>query len=224
MPDSFASGSAVLMREKRIALPEPDVRSQAVADLVMTAASARAKASPELMATPDKEAETTARLDAAQLRQGHRQIGARKTGVKVLLVSGLVALLALGGMGLFHHNALNANLEATNASSKSWTKYPPLPDPNLTPGDVGTPGTTTVFTADIQQDILSRYHIDAQNPSRVVCRLIPAELGGTDDPKNLFPLSPWFAGLKARLDQKLVQEVQQGALTPQQARSELSAD
>jgi hypothetical protein len=57
-----------------------------------------------------------------------------------------------------------------------------------------------------------------------VVRLIPPELGGTDNLKNLFLTTPWFAGLKSRLDQKLIGLVRSGQITLEQAETDLTSN
>jgi hypothetical protein len=67
-------------------------------------------------------------------------------------------------------------------------------------------------SAELEERVRSAYRLNPGDDRSAVCRLIPASLGGTNDPRNLFPLSPWFAELKARVDARLTERVQAGAL------------
>ena len=100
-----------------------------------------------------------------------------------------------------------------------------LPDPKLTPGErEPRPRKRSAITPAAQQKVLRAYGIDSGDTQPVVCRLIPPEIGGTDSPKNLFVTTPWFAGLKARLDKKLVALVESKEITAEQAEKDLKRD
>ena len=102
-----------------------------------------------------------------------------------------------------------------------------LPFPPITPGEripAGGPNywLEAPITEEVKQKVFSAYGIgpvDAQ--SYVIIRLIPVELGGTENPANLFPTTPWFQSLKSRLDQRLIELVKGGRLTLLQAEAEL---
>ncbi len=102
-----------------------------------------------------------------------------------------------------------------------------LPFPPITPGEripVGGPNywLEAPITDEVKQKVFSAYGIGpVEAQSYVIIRLIPVELGGTENPANLFPTTPWFHGLKSRLDRRLVELVKGGQLTIQQAESEL---
>jgi hypothetical protein len=81
-----------------------------------------------------------------------------------------------------------------------------------------------VVPESVRQKVFAAYGIDPQDNRHIPIRLIPAALGGTNSEKNVFPVTPWFAGLKARLDGYLVDEVRAGRMTPAQVEAELTSD
>ena len=100
-----------------------------------------------------------------------------------------------------------------------------LPDPTLTPGDRDSkPNKRTVLPPATQKKVLEAYGVPPGDSQFVVCRLIPPEIGGTNNAANLFATTPWFANLKARLDSKLVQLVQSKQITADQAVSDLKGN
>jgi hypothetical protein len=66
--------------------------------------------------------------------------------------------------------------------------------------------------------------LDPYDTRYVISHLIPASLGGTNDPKNLFPQTVWFANLKHRLDLFFEKQVQDQQITPRQAHGELTSN
>jgi hypothetical protein len=100
-----------------------------------------------------------------------------------------------------------------------------LPDPSLTPGErTATPQANSSIPETTAAQVLAAYDVSNDPKRTVVCRLIPASLGGTANAKNLFPVTPWFAGLKTRLDKYLTDQVKAGKITVQQAEKELKSN
>jgi hypothetical protein len=101
-----------------------------------------------------------------------------------------------------------------------------MPDPALTPGDASDGRRVEAVTvpASTAATVLRAYGIDPTDTRYMVCRLVPAALGGTNQTSNLFPLTDWFAELKARLDRRLVELVMCGRLPEEAARREIESD
>jgi len=109
------------------------------------------------------------------------------------------------------------------------------PDPARTPGRatslVVQPGMMTAGSKAtpvpeaVRGEVFRAYRIAPEDQQRfVACRLIPTALNGDDSPQNVFPTTPWFAGLKARLDRRLTERVAAGEMTMEQAHRELTSD
>lgn len=156
----------------------------------------------------------------------------------------LVAVLALAVFAAFRVGQSAAGRESVTAASSA---RPPaaspapgapagpaadaagsrkgLPNPSLTPGDFAPGGDRAERVPDAaRRAVLHAYNIPPDDTRYVVIRLVPLVFDGTNRPANLFPTTPWFAGLKARLDKKLEEMVRQGKLTTVQAREELTSD
>ena len=101
-----------------------------------------------------------------------------------------------------------------------------MPHPPLTPGArKDQPQPDGDIPRDAQEKVFAAYGMPPTVAQQyVVVRLIPAGIGGTMDPWNLFPTTPWFADLKSRLDKKLVDLVASGQMTAAQAEAELKDD
>ncbi len=100
-----------------------------------------------------------------------------------------------------------------------------LPDPALTPGERDSkPHKRSNVPPAAQKQVLDAYGVPPGDTRFVVCRLIPPEIGGTNNTPNLFATTPWFANLKARLDSKLVQLVNSKQITPDQAVADLKSN
>jgi len=97
-----------------------------------------------------------------------------------------------------------------------------LPDPQLTPGDLG-PSTGSI-PPDIRQAVLVSYGISPDDPQFVLCALIPKSLGGSERSSNLFPTTRWFANLKARVDAALTAQVLSGGITAGDAMTQLKTN
>ena len=152
-----------------------------------------------------------------------------------LLVTSALAALALGGWALYLSQTPAEKPGPTSNPSSSTTaavisepKPEPkvgLPKPELTPGERSPKPTVGVAIPEqVRTEVFKAYGIPAGDTLRVPVRLIPAEFGGTNGPKNVFPLTPWFAGLKARLDAFLIDQVRSGKMTPAQAEAELTSN
>lgn len=103
-----------------------------------------------------------------------------------------------------------------------WSQYPPLPDPNRTPGETSILTSAERLPHDTFKDVFMAYGVTPSSPNRSVCRLIPVEFGGTNNAANLFPLDKHWSSLKWKLDSALVEQYKRGKITPQQARTALS--
>lgn len=138
----------------------------------------------------------------------------------VVLVAAATSLTAtIGYLRLMPQRAAIATPPSLNYVSKG------LPNPALTPGDRGpAPLLSFRLGDDLRQQVFKEYGLNGADPKYTVCMLIPGSLGGTTELKNLFPTTRWFADLKVRLDKKLTDEVNSGALTMAQAEAELKAD
>jgi hypothetical protein len=127
-----------------------------------------------------------------------------------------------------------ANVAVASSSSEPAFK-PGKPDPAKTPGHA----TSLVFRPEVagllgnaapavpegvRREVFAAYGIPEGETKYVPCRLIPPSLNGDDSPANVFPVTPWFWNLKARLDKELTTKVAAGAMTVEQAQKELMTD
>lgn len=115
-----------------------------------------------------------------------------------------------------------------------------LPDHRLTPGAVLTTDATVVcapgYAGSVRNvpqaeknQIYAEYKITSHRPGEFeIDHLISLELGGSNDPKNLWPQSyltkPWNAHVKDKLEDKLHEEVCAGRLLLLSAQSMISTD
>lgn len=116
----------------------------------------------------------------------------------------------------------------TAASAHAFT--PMLPDARLTPGKVAT-GAADLrgVTAAMENEVFARYRIvPERRRAYKIDHLIPRELGGADDVKNLWPqrisARPYTARRKEVLTAHLLQLVAAGELTLAQAQQEMRED
>jgi hypothetical protein len=78
---------------------------------------------------------------------------------------------------------------------------------------------------DTRKAVLKRYRIDwNQRSSYEIDLLIPAELGGTNDLKNLWPQPVAQTGQKDQLEQWLLKEVCAGRMELADAQNDISED
>jgi hypothetical protein len=124
-----------------------------------------------------------------------------------------------------------------------------LPDPTLTPG-VATKLTKDEICAKkrgtierrvseaMRRQVFAEYGLtgnhdlacvpDKHGRHCEVDHLIPRELGGADDVKNLWPepygTHPWNAAVKDRVENRLRKEVCAGRITLEEARREITTD
>lgn len=110
--------------------------------------------------------------------------------------------------------------------------------PNLTEADVCKPdfGKLRVPPAELQRKIFAAYGLPEGNRTGycetadgcAINRLIPASLGGTNDPRNLWPLSldahEWNVSAKKMLEEKLHELVCHGELSLADAQSAIAKD
>ena len=147
-----------------------------------------------------------------------------------------LAVLALGGWGLFlrQSDTPRAGASSIAAAAPAVVSQPEpkptdarigLPRADLTPGERSPrPSIGVSVPETVRRQVFTSYGIDPEDTRHVAVRLIPAAFGGTNGAKNVFPVTPWFAGLKARLDAYLIGEVRAGKMTPAQAEAELTSD
>jgi len=115
-----------------------------------------------------------------------------------------------------------------------------LPDPKLTPGDVFdvtladicTPGyskTVRAVPKYLRDQVFHKYGIEPHHRGHYqLDHLIPLALGGSNSVRNLWPqphhASPWSAGAKDRLENRLRRLVCAGKLDLETAQQEIAAD
>lgn len=150
-----------------------------------------------------------------------------------LLVTSALAALALGGWALYLSQSpvadqpkpASPSVAAITPEQKLTEPKIGLPKPELTPGERSPQPTIGIAVPeDVRKQVFKAYGIPAEDTLHVPVRLIPAAFGGTNGPKNVFPVTPWFAGLKARLDEFLIDQVRSGKMTPAQAEAELTSN
>jgi hypothetical protein len=128
---------------------------------------------------------------------------------------------------------------ATAAYAKQWRDPPMLPDPNLTPGAVyadfgykqacveGTPEYRYVLTPSQKREVYGRYNV-LPGQRYEIDRLVPATLGGTDAPENLWPQSltttPWDAAHKNALEVSLRIDVCLGKIDIKDAQRKIATN
>lgn len=114
------------------------------------------------------------------------------------------------------------------------------PDPRLTPGlaaagtsasDVCQPGyarQARAVPASEKRQVFAEYGVTPQRGERFeIDHLIPLELGGSNDRRNLWPqpfAGAWTAGQKDRLENALHRELCQGQEPLSQAQEEIQQD
>lgn len=119
------------------------------------------------------------------------------------------------------------------------TPSPPLrPDPVLTPGAVltddedtvcerGYAGSVRAVSAATKRAVFAEYHI-APSGDYEIDHLISLELGGSNDPANLWPESyhaqPWNAHIKDRLENYLHRAVCRHDMSLRAAQHLISSD
>jgi hypothetical protein len=159
-----------------------------------------------------------------------------RRGLPVAVWVGLALALAIP-VGFFLGNSMNGQRAvatttppaspALEPSGATMTRKPGRPDPRLTPGHRLAHARTEVKVSEATRlQVLQAYGIDpaGEGAKLVMVRLIPATLGGTEEPANLFPTTPWFVDLKLRLDRYLAGEVRQGRMTVEEAEKVLTDD
>jgi len=115
-----------------------------------------------------------------------------------------------------------------------------LPDSSLTPGDIlsscdscvcveGSAKTLRSVPASLKKEVFAKYHITpSKTTGYMIDRLISVELGGSNDIKNLWPISnnakPWNAHLKNKLSKRLHQLVCSKEISLKQAQDAIAKD
>lgn len=157
----------------------------------------------------------------------------RRIPVVALLALGVAAVLIMGFLALAGRNSGNGNTaverqrsaSVTADSSSTQARKPGQPDPALTPGHrQDTVRAGGAIPQSVREQVFQSYGIDLADKKHVLVRLIPVSLGGTEEPANLFPTTPWFLELKTRLDKQLAEKVSRGEMGVEQAVGELKAD
>jgi len=176
---------------------------------------------PMVAAEPSPRAEVS--RDRAIVRK-HPRRPAKPALVAMLGIAAVALPVYLLNNGVLQSdNEVGAGQTLPSKPDINLTVRKGLPFPPITPGErLATPRLEGPITADVKLQVFNAYGLgpmDAQ--SYVIIRLIPVELGGTENVPNLFPTTPWFQDLKSRLDSRLVELVKGGRLTIQQAESEL---
>jgi hypothetical protein len=161
---------------------------------------------------------------------------AARRGMPVAGWIGIALALAIP-VGFFIGNSMSGQRavatppSATGAIAKATEatggRKPGMPDPALTPGHrLPNARKEVVISEAARLQVLKAYGIDPEGEGKkmVIVRLIPASLGGTEEPANLFPTTPWFVDLKVRLDRYLADQVLRGGMTVEEAEKVLTTN
>src|SRR5262249_6878987 len=105
-----------------------------------------------------------------------------------------------------------------------------LPDPTLTPGAANALPPAAVgavshpIPSAVKDAVARAYHLNPNSPAFVFDRLVPAALGGTDDPSNVWPEPLEEQAIKRGLEDHLVRQVQRGKLSLEEAQEGLATN
>lgn len=126
------------------------------------------------------------------------------------------------------------------ASAHADSEYPYLPNPQLTPGVVqstsvaevckkGYPERVRNVTGTIKNKVYKAYNIDKEQCVKgcKIDHLIPLSIGGSNDPKNLWPHeygADWNVYAKTRLEIRLRKEVCLGNMPILEAQTCIQSD
>lgn len=222
----------------RSELPKDDERQTVIASLLSdeTRRGAEAGAAGPLVARPRVEISGVETWQYRPRRRSRaRSAVMAGTGVAAAVLLGNVVVGAVSPSHARRPAGAAAGVVVAPAAPQAAPAGPAeylkrgLPDPSLTPGE-RIPGTAPVLAPaaplrdDAKAAALAAYGVSPDDRRYVVCRLIPDSLNGSSSPRNLFPTTPWFADLKARLDKALTQQVAQRQITPEQAEKELTSN
>ena len=114
--------------------------------------------------------------------------------------------------------------------SRAFAFEPLLPNAKLTPGRIAhRPSDTRGVTESMQDEVFARYHIPlASRPYYIIDHLIPMELGGADDIRNLWPqrlsARPYGPRRKRLLTQRLLEMIAAKQITVAEAQREMGED
>jgi hypothetical protein len=138
-----------------------------------------------------------------------------------LVAGAVIAVAAAASTHIYHES-----------KDHSW----PMPNPKLTPGAVlttskeeicekGHAGKVRHVTQSEKEAVYKAYGILSHKPGEYeIDHLISLEIGGSNDPKNLWP-EPYHgegnAHLKDALENKLHQMICEGLITPEEAQREI---
>jgi hypothetical protein len=143
----------------------------------------------------------------------------------ILLISSLIFLTSYAA-NAGEHSVPNPSLTPGDAA------------PNLSKDDVCAPGygkNTHLPQIEEQKKVYAAYHLNgpmsgycSETGGCVINRLIPASLGGTNKPANLWPMlqypSNWGLADKVRLEEKLHEMVCSNAISLTEAQSAIASD
>ena len=112
-----------------------------------------------------------------------------------------------------------------------------LPDSTLTPVDIlsscdscvcveGYAKTLRNVPEPVKKEVFAKYHISPQAGQYVIDRLVSVELGGSNDPKNLWPIhnktKSWNSHQKEMLSKRLLQLVCSKEISLKQAQDAIA--
>ncbi|MBI2764307.1 MAG: HNH endonuclease [Chloroflexi bacterium] len=163
---------------------------------------------------------------------------ARRSSWFSLAVTGVLAAVAIVGAVALVLLLVSADSGATAADAGEDGFTVIRPDPRLTPGDVFPVGTDVICVtgytkkvrnvpAAVRREVLANYNFTAPSGTFEVDHLIPLELGGSNDIKNLWPEpeKPAPGSLqKDRLENRLNDLVCSGKLDLATAQQAIAAD
>ena len=115
-------------------------------------------------------------------------------------------------------------------AARCFAFEPLLPDPKLTPGSVAKkPGDSRPVTESMQDEVFVRYRIPLEHRRYyAIDHLIPKELGGADDIRNLWPqrrnARPYGPRRKRLLTEKFLEMIAAKQITLAEAQREMSED
>ena len=153
----------------------------------------------------------------------------------------ILALVLVGGAAAWYYAAHTPAVQRQNSSATVLKAGDEklYPDPVKTPGDILTTDTSTIcqpayyrsvkdVSDDIKKAIYKKYGLRYPQAKEKyeVDRLIPIELGGSNDPKNLWPQAGASPGYKQKnaVDDFLHAQVCTGQMTLEEAQYKVQTD
>lgn len=116
------------------------------------------------------------------------------------------------------------------SAQRAFAFEPLLPDATLTPGRIAKrPADSRGVTESMKDEVFARYRIPLERRRYyAIDRLIPKELGGADDIRNLWPqrlsARPYGPRRKRLLTQHLLEMIAAKQITLAEAQREMSED